>query len=291
MKIKTNLQLSLIKGNIIMALVAIAWGTGFPSMKYLLTNIPPITLIAIRFLLAAIALLLLFPKALFRLSKKELIKGIVLGLVLTLAFGLFISGLKYTSASRVGFIVATSIIWVPILEYILFKKPYAAITWLLMLICLIGLFLITGASFHQLNIGDLLTLLGTLALSSQIILVDKFSPMKNPAIVTIQFMVISFVTLLIVLITHQPIFPHHISIPLVLNLAYISSVVTAIAFWAQTRYQSLISPSRATFLFLLEPIVSMLFAFWFLNELISLSEILGAFIILLGLTLSVDNQT
>lgn len=97
-----------------LALVAMAWGSSYLLMKIGLDGIPPFCIIALRFGIAFIAVLLLFFEKFRKTTKCVMMKGAVLGLFLFGLFAFLMHGLQTTSASNGGFLTSTTVVLVPI---------------------------------------------------------------------------------------------------------------------------------------------------------------------------------
>ena len=90
-----------------LALVALAacWGSTFFLIKDLLDRVPTLDFLAVRFSVAALALLVVAPRAIGRISPVVRRHALVLGLLYGLAQILQTTGLAHTPASVSGFVV------------------------------------------------------------------------------------------------------------------------------------------------------------------------------------------
>lgn len=269
-----------IRAEILMLLVAMAWGAAFPSTKEILHDFSPLSLLSVRFLLSGLLVLLIFPRSVFRLTKVDIKKALILGALLSIAFILLITGLQQTEASKAGFIVATTVLWVPIFEFLLFKKPVTRLTLLIIVLSMAGVYMLTATKANGIELGDVLVLLGTMVYAVIIIMVDYFSPMKNPSIVSIQLLMTGICAGVVGLLMHDFVLPTEITRSIILNMAFLVVLATAFTVWAQTKFQQDTTPIRASFLFLFEPIFSMIFAYLLLHEVMDLEQAMGALAIM-----------
>lgn len=267
---------------VLMLLVAAAWGAGFPVMKLLLAEFSPYSLLSTRFLLAGMLVALIFVKSIANLTLNELKKAIYLGLALSTSFIFLIVGLQYTLASKAGFITATSIIWVPVIECAVDRKKMGLTTTISIIICLIGLGFLTSIKTGKINTGDILILLGAIIFAIHIILIDKLSPLKNHSIISIQLLMTGISSGIAGALLKQLSIPSTLSYAAITELLFVTIIATAFTVWAQTKFQQHISPTTASFLFLLEPVFAMIFSILLLKEGINFSELIGASIILAG---------
>src|SRR5690625_4572570 len=101
-------------GEIGLIIVAIIWGSGFTATAMTLKAYTPYQSMAVRFLIGAIFLAIIFHKQLKAIQQSTLIKGVILGVILYIAFALQTVGLSYTTPSKNAFLTAVNVIAVPI---------------------------------------------------------------------------------------------------------------------------------------------------------------------------------
>ncbi|WP_249685481.1 EamA family transporter, partial [Bacillus velezensis] len=89
---------------------AIVCGSGFVITAIALEYLTAYQVMAGRFLLASIILLVLFGSRLKKASKSVIWKGALLGTILYIAFALQTVGLQYTSPSKNAFLTAVNVI-------------------------------------------------------------------------------------------------------------------------------------------------------------------------------------
>ena len=99
------------------ALVALTacWGSTFFLIKDLLDRVPTLDFLALRFAIASLALLLVAPKALGRLSPQVRKHAVVLGALYGVAQILQTAGLAHTPASVSGFVTGLYVVCTPLL--------------------------------------------------------------------------------------------------------------------------------------------------------------------------------
>jgi len=142
----------------VLALVAVAvtWGVTFSVVDGAGQLIPPADLVAWRFGLATLALLMIrrrraLPAALRR-------RGIVLGGLLGLGFLLQTWAMTDTDAAMSAFLIGTLVVLAPIIGWALFRVRPALATWIGVAVATAGLAMLSlqGAGFGR---GEVLTLL------------------------------------------------------------------------------------------------------------------------------------
>lgn len=111
-----------LKAELMLLVVTLFWGSSYIFMKMGLGTLGEFNLIALRFGLAFILAAVIFHKRLRKADIKTLKYGALLGFLLLGVFTCITFGLKTTTTSNAGFLVALTVIFVPILDRVLFKK-------------------------------------------------------------------------------------------------------------------------------------------------------------------------
>ncbi|MGB6606781.1 MAG: EamA family transporter, partial [Atribacterota bacterium] len=93
-----------IQAEIYLLIIVIIWGSTFALIKGVIELIPPYTYLTYRFLLAVLILVVIFWKRLKKFNIMILKKGSLIGIFLFLAYTLQTVGIKYTTATKAGFI-------------------------------------------------------------------------------------------------------------------------------------------------------------------------------------------
>ena len=83
-------------------LITACWGSTFFLTKDLLERVPVLDYLAVRFAVATLALVVMFPRAVSRLSPAARQRGVVLGLLYGVAQILQTAGLEHTAATVSG---------------------------------------------------------------------------------------------------------------------------------------------------------------------------------------------
>ncbi len=257
------------------------WGTTFTFSKIALQHLDPATLLMLRYGLATsiifIYYLLFHPK---ENLKTALLRGGAMGLLNFVALRAQTIGLLYTTATNSAFITAFSVLLVPIVEILVFKKRLKTSLLIVMGLGFTGLYLLIfpqGWKFTP-NIGDLITLVSAMAYAFQISLLPRFSRGYSTVEITLGFLIFSTWPNLwgFSIPSYQNLLPSLIPI---LYLAILATVVTILL---QVHCQKVVSPITAGFIYLLEPVFGFSFAALVLKEGLTLIPAIGALIIILS---------
>lgn len=267
-------------------LITIIWGATFVVVKYGLTLSSPVLFVALRFAAAALAVTLISWKSLKGITGFELYAGAAIGLVIALGYGTQTTGLQSISSSESAFLTALYVPLVPILLWLLFAKKPHIMTWLGAALAFLGLVFLTGNGLGaiSLNYGQILTLLGSIAIALEIILISYFAPKVNTRRVTVLQLIFasSFCFLIAPFLgeTQLPEFhPHLIMILIGLGLA--SACIQLVMNWAQ----QMVDPSQAAIIYAGEPIWASVFA-RLAGERLPAMVLLGGFMVVLGIIAS-----
>lgn len=264
-------------------LVAVIWGATFPIIHNSVKTVDPLVFVWIRFSMAGL-FLLPFMWRHFRFRDNASFKfGLILGLINGCTFVLQTLALERVDSSRVAFLTATYIILVPLmLPMFGFRKPKLS-EGIAAVICLIGVYIITGARINGFVLGDLFVLTSAISIALGLIVVEYANKHKTNRSL-FNFYQIIFTTIL----PMGGMFSQHINIPSSISfwasVSYCAIFATVVAFLMQLKYQPVTGASKAALIFSLESVFAGVFS-WIAGEEISRSVIIGGSIILFSTVL------
>ena len=270
------------------------WGTTFIAQDTGMDNIGPFTFNAVRFFIGFLAitpLVFLFELKKYKSEFKSDIKTFInltflIGLSLFLGSALQQVALLYTDVANAAFF---TIFYVPIVPIIIFLFKRTSIHWSVwpsVVLCLIGGYLLTNFYDATVRLGDSLVILGALFWSTHIIftgiIVKKYDlPLTLGAA---QTLIVALFSSLIALIYEEFIY---LDIMKEINsILYAGILSGGFAFVLQIYAQKNISPAPAAIIFSLEGVFATIAAWYILNQVLDINNILGCFFILCGVLLS-----
>jgi drug/metabolite transporter (DMT)-like permease len=277
-------------------LVAFVWGTTFVIVQKAIAFLEPYSFNTVRFFMAAV--LLLFIIYFFKrnslkgfYNKKLLKSGTLLGFWLFLGYGFQTVGLLYTTSSKAGFITGLSVVLVPLLSYMFLKQKLNWQIGFSSLLAVTGLYLLTIHNSFSVNIGDGYVLLCAISFALHIVFTGKFAKSFDALCLTVvQLITVSLLSFMTALFTEQwqEVFNAKMLLkPEVITALLITSLfATALAFLAQTYFQSFTTPARVALIFAMEPVFAAITAFIVLNERLGSKALFGCILILFGMILS-----
>ena len=268
-----------IKGSLSIILATIIWGSTFVAQSVGVDHVGPFTFLSLRCFLAVAMLLMV----LFLRSRKDFNKilsdprlwkaGIPCGVALFAATALQQIGLIYTTAGKGGFITTMYIIMVPIFGLFLKQKPPKTVG-ISVVLAAIGLYLISGAGFTAINIGDVLMLGCAVAFAIQILIMDRVAgELNSMALNMSQALVCALVSGVCALFFDSTTWQGVLDCWFPLCWAGIMSM--GIAYTLQIVGQKSIEPTTASLLMSFESVFAAISGALLLNEKFTLTEGIG----------------
>jgi drug/metabolite transporter (DMT)-like permease len=277
-------------------LVALVWGTTFVIVQRAIAFLQPYSFNTVRFSFAAIMLLFFIiffkRKSLFHFKNTALLRnGMILGFFLYLGYGFQTVGLLYTTSSKAGFITGLSVVLVPLLSYLFLNQKLNWQIGISSILALFGLYLLTIQNAFSINIGDGYILLCAISFALHIVFTGKFAKTFDALCLTVvQLLTVSlcsFITALFsenwqAMFASSKVFKPEVIMALLITALF----ATALAFLAQTYFQSFTTPARVALIFAMEPVFAAATAFIMINERLGPKAVFGCVLILLGMILS-----
>jgi drug/metabolite transporter (DMT)-like permease len=277
-----------LKAHLLLILATFFWGVTFVQIKDALQQATPFTFNAVRMIVGAVALILVYRSHLTKVPAATLKVSVLLGALLWAGYSFQTKGLVYTTPSKSAFITGVSIVLVPIFLALFWRGHVNRRTVFGIALAMVGLYLLTvpasggGFGLGSINRGDLLTLGCAIVFGFQIIVVGKVmmhhrfehvGPLQIVAAAT--FMVFS-----------APLMerPAIIWSPRVIAAVLVTGLLcTAAAFTIQAWAQQFLPPTHTALIFLMEQVFAWLASYVVLHERLGLRATLGALLILGGI--------
>jgi drug/metabolite transporter (DMT)-like permease len=275
---------------LLILLAVIFWGTSFVATKTALHELKPVTIIILRLVLASALLLVIaiYTKRNFAINIKS--HGWILILALIAVFHLWIqvTGLQFTTASNTGWIIGTAPIFMAIMGLIFFREKITLLSFVGIALAVFGLLMLIGRG-NVLNIGlienkgDLLVLGSAFTWGVYSTVNKKISLTYSP-LMTILYL---FLMMIIIIV---PFNLDSETVKSVVNLSFsgwmmiffLGFFCSGIAYviWAQA-LRDMESAKVGAFLYI-EPLVTVVAAWFFLREDITILMIISGLLITAG---------
>lgn len=287
-----------IAGPLYLSLAAAIWGGMYVVSKFALGEIPPMTLLFIRYVIASIVMgLICWKKKIPLLLKKHW------GLLFQIGFiGYFISiaaqfiGTNLSSAHMGSLITTLSPMFLSVFAIVLLKEQMTFRQGLALILAFAGVVVIVGLTALDGAGGNvwgiLFLLLAGISFGYYSAVSRKASRYYSP----IQLTTIGI--WIATIFTFPTIFfeagewrvSDLLSWPIILSALYIGIISTAVAFFSWNKGLQLTPSHRAGLFFFLQPMVGSLFGWLFLHEYLSVSFFIGSLFILGGVYLSMREK-
>lgn len=272
-----------LKGNLAadgaLVLTTLIWGSTFVIAKDILERWPPISYITFRFVLASIALVILFPKRTLRARSLEWKAGATLGLLMGGGFALQAVGQVYTTPSKSAFVTGLTTPLVPFVALLILRvRPNLENLIGVTLASIGGMLILAPQGGEPMNTGDLLTLVATTLFAAHITLMSAYAreiDVRQLTVLQITSAAILFLIVWVVMrlagaaVTAESSLPgfvarENLSLAwterVLWQLIFLALVATVITFLLWTWGQARVSATHAAIIFSLEPVFATAFA-------------------------------
>ena len=238
----------------VLIFITMLWGGTFLVVHHAMTISGPFFFVGVRFATATLLLLLFSWRTLGRFTRHELLAGAGIGIAIGCGYGLQTWGMQTISGSQSAFITALYVPLVPLLQWIFLGKMPGLMSWCGVILAFAGLLLVAGPesgglAFSQ---GEIATLLSTLAIAAEIILISASAGKVDIRRVTIiQLGVASLFSFLLMQPNGEGVpSPSLYLYCSALGLGLASALIQVTMNWAQRS----VSPTRATVIYAGEPV-------------------------------------
>jgi len=275
---------------LLILLAVIFWGTSFVATKTLLTEIKPVTIIILRLITASFLLtfIAIYTKRNFSLNIKSHGWIFILALIAVFHLWIQVTGLQFTTAANTGWIIGTAPVFMAVMGLIFFKEKITLLAFGGIILAIFGLLMLIGkgdvTSIGLIeNKGDLLVL-GSAFTWGVYSMVNKKISLTYSPLMTILYLFLMMAVIIIPFNLNREIVSSVINLSItgwamVLFLGLFCSGI-AYVIWAQA-LRDMESAKVGAFLYL-EPLITVLAAWFFLREEITLLMIISGLLITLG---------
>lgn len=266
---------------------ALLWGISYPLTK-IVEDCPTFYIVSIRFIVAAIALGILFHRHLTKFNREILKYAFWLSFCIASMYIFGTLGIKYTTSVRASFFTCLSFAIVPILNWVIFRLKLNKIIIISVAICLVGTFLLsytTDMGTFTLNLGDLLCIFAATAGAVNIISLDWISRREQMDPPLFTFFLMAFVALWSTLIAFfTDAFEYkEATISQFCTIVALGLFCSAAAFLLQSASQKHVPSNRVGIILSMEPASGCIISVLALGEVMHLSGWIGALLIMVSL--------
>lgn len=278
-------------------------------------------MIGLRFTLAFAMFVICCRGVMRRVRWPHFLAGVAIGCLFVIGMVLQVAGLSTIPASRSGVLTSLAVVWTPVLATLFERQRPRVIVLLAAGVSLFGVAILTGLlqwadgglrfapdGLGQWKTGDTLTLLAVLFFSGQIVAVDWFGKRLDSLAFTPSMFGTTAVLALLFFVLIQPSIPEVSAIDsasagwyaltiqprFYVLIVLLSIFPSLVAFSLMNRFQPSVSPTQASVLYTLEPLMASTWAMFvpgllsvwcavqYANETLTFELVLGGTILILA---------
>jgi len=268
-------------------IAALLWGVSYPATKAV-EDCPTFYILSIRFTAAAIAMALIFCRHFKNFNRDVLKFGFLLSFCITAMYIFATVGIKYTTSTRASFFTCLTFIIVPFINFIFYRTRVSRITVVSVILCLIGIFMLSYApdmGSFELNLGDILCILASVAGSLHIVFLERVTRKESVDPILFTTLLMGFVALWSIIIalftgSFSTASPNGFQLGTIIFLGLFCS---AAAYLLQSVCQQYVPANRTGVIFAMEPASGCIISVIVLSETMSMTGWLGAAIVMASL--------
>ena len=265
---------------LLLVAVTAVWGWTFVVVQDAIVLYGVLPFLALRFALAAAVLVPIYAR---RLTRRSLVVGSGIGVVLAAGYLFQTTGLLYTTPTNSGLITGLFVVFAPLADRVFFGTQTSRQVVLAVVLSLVGMVLLAGGGPEGINAGDLLTLLCAAALGLHIALLSRYAAAHDAGGLTLA----QILSMTLIFALAWPLFVPVEAPPAGVWAALLITglLASAGAFLVQTTVQQRIPAARTAIILTMEPVFAALFGFWLAGDRLVAIQIVGAAMILSALVI------
>ncbi len=246
--------MSLRRQEVALLAITAVWGSTFLLVHWAMQHSGPWFFVGIRFLVAGAISIVIFRRALRGIRWRDIGAGVAIGVMIYLGYGLQTVGLQTIDSSTSAFITAMYIPLVPLAQWAVFRKRPPAMAFVGAGLAFLGLLLIAGPDAFALTLGsgEILTMISTLPIAAEIILISVFAGKIDLGRITVvQLLTAGLLGILTMPVVGEAVPDFSwIWVGCAVGLGAASCLIQLTMNWAQKS----VSPTRATIIYAGEPV-------------------------------------
>lgn len=245
---------ALSRQELVLVFITMVWGATFLVVQKAMGVSGPLFFVGLRFAAAGLVMLVLFRRVMRGLTRAEVAAGGLIGTAIFLGYSLQTYGLQTISSSQSAFITALYVPIVPLLQWIVLRRPPGLMSWIGIGLAFAGLVLLAGpeAGSFAFSAGEIATILGAIAIALEVILISRFAGrVDSVRVTTVQLLVAGVLGFALMPVAGE-------SVPgfswLLAGAAVGLGLASAGIQFAMNWAQKSVSPTRATLIYAGEPV-------------------------------------
>jgi len=275
----------------LLIITTILWGSSFIITKNITEDVPIFFYIGLRFAIALIGFIPFFPHLRY-LNKKIFLMALGTALLYFFGFAIQTIGLQTTTAGKTGFITGLSVVIVPFIAWLGFKRSLNKRIWVAVALSVGGMVFLLLEGESGIIIGDLIVLICAFFWAFYIIYNDKFVRLVdiyNYSI--IQIVVICSIGFSCSLLIQESYTSFSYSLSFWYAMIYMGIGVMTLTILFQNWSQQYVEATQTAIIFSLEPVFAVLFDFLIGGVILSVFGWIGCGLIFVAILITVLKNT
>lgn len=271
--------------NVLFLFATIGWGSSYLFTHFAVHELAPFTLVAIRFGMAFCIAFGVFYRHLIHVSKQTIGASMILGGLMCTMFAMFNIVLKTENPSTVGFLISSTVIFVPLFNmFITRKRPESTIIFG-GIVTTAGLTIFMFDGGLAMDWGALLCILTAIMFALHLVVNNYFAQKYDALQLGVYQLGFASVMGGGCMLSFESMSGPQSSLGWI-SIFVLAIICSAFGFVVQSVAQKYTSAVETGFILALEPVFSAIFAFIVLGEALVGKEWLGAFIIFCGVLIA-----
>ncbi|MDO5115676.1 MAG: DMT family transporter [Synergistaceae bacterium] len=278
---------AVLAADLTLVLVSFIWGAGIPLSAVLARELTPLWAVALRMLLAAVFLIILFPKVIAASTLRDWKISFIQTLILVCVFVSMTFGLVYSTASKQAFIGGLNVIMVPLFVWGIYRLRPSAWIFAGAAITTAGLLVMGFTPGMEFNFGDFLSFIMAVFYALQVLGAGYCSRRVEPVRLVALHIIMLAVILTALALTFEPIPAPAAFAPKILwSLLCVSLCNTVLCFILQFKAQKVTTDTHAAVIFSLEGLFGYIIAVVSGQDPFHLQGALGGLLIIIGMLIT-----
>ena len=262
----------------LLTIATVLWGATFTVVDDAIEVYGVFSFLAVRFLIASVALGLLGAR---RLTLRTLLVGGAVGCALAAGFVLQTIGLRYTSPTNSGLITGLVVVLTPACALVMYRIRTPKLYIAPVAGAFVGLALLTGESPDEFRVGDVLTMACAVAFAVHVVLLGRYASEHDAVGFALAQMVATAVLCGIAAPVFEPLEAPPREVWFALGLTGLGA--SALAFLIMTYVQQHLPAVRTAVMLTLEPLFAVVFGYVLAGDRLTPVQLVGAALILSAL--------
>ncbi len=281
------------KGLISVSIPVLTWGISFVSTEYLLGYLGPMTIGAIRFVIATAILYIAMKLTHQPLKINPKDRGLFLlagGIGIGVYFFFENMGIKYISASPAALIIAAIPVFTLIFEVIVYKRGIDRVDIIAVILSVLGVVFIVDIKPSQLfNAGEGL---GYMMMFGAVVSWVIYSLASKPLFERYSYLTIIYYQFLYSIPFFLPflLFEQNqwtaVNGSVIGHLVFLSIFASVLGFYYYAKSMDLLGVSESSVFINFLPVVTIIFSYFYMGSLISVRQLIGGILVILAVTIT-----